>query len=459
MNILSRIRGNVSLTLKAALQRRATVTAKKTSDLGSSLQKYTKALESLQDDADELKKEMARLKKVFVKAAKVSVRKQLEDSVATFKNTREKWAKAASLVVQIESDFGDNPAASKLLAQAKSLVKELSALNVEKEKMLSELTKSHVPVQLTTHDKDFFRPLIAFIVNDLKSLGTDADIKVKESKYIPGVTESGQIRWARYIPLVNVPTIFGETKNTYLVVTITFLASEEKRGKILPMMIVDKRGVEKPAISQFSIGMMNKFNDPIALSKILYKVASVNEAKDVLSYLAQKNNLAIFGHEIEGTVQSRLEKVKERLRILNDPDIEILKDKNKRNFITVKVPVSKVNSNLGSSGELPKTTNPTEWDKNLYLDVQAYAGLPKDSRYNAGRLRIEKVYKKGSFIYFLFRVLNITSDRLTTDDLATKELDRTGIDPEFDMDNGGQGSLSNTGLKNVVDNWLRMNNK
>ena len=306
---------------------------------------------------------------------------------------------------------------------------------------------------------DFFRPLIVYVVNDLKSLGTDADLKVKDSKYIPGVTESGQIRWARYIPLVNVPTIFGETKNTYLVVTITFLASEEKRGKLLPMMIVDKRGVEKPAISQFSIGMMNKFNDPIALSKILYKVSSVNEAKDVLSYLAQKNNLAIFGHEIEGTVQSRMEKVKERLRILNDPDIEIIKDKNKRNFITVKVPANKVNSNLGSSGELPKTTNPTEWDKNLYMDVQAYAGLPKDSRYNAGRLRVEKVYKKGAFVYFLFRVLNITSDRLTTDDLVTKEIDRTGIDPEFDMDNGGQGSLSNTGLKNVVDNWLRMNNK
>ena len=459
MSIISRIRGNVTLNLKAALARRAVVTAKKTSDLGSSLQKYTKALELLQEDADEIKKEMAQLQKVFVKAAKVSVKKQLENAVATFRNTREKWAKAASLVVQIESDFGDNPAASKLLAQAKALVKELSALNVEKEQMLSDLTKSHVPVQLTTHDTEFFRPLIAFIVNDLKAIGGDADLKVKDSKYIPGVSESGQIRWARYLPLVNIPTIFGDTKNTYLVVTITFLASSESRGKIVPMMIMDKRGVEKPAVSQFSIGMMNKFNDPLALSKILYKVSSVKEAQDVLSYLAQKNNLAIFGQEIEGTVQSRLEKVKERLRILNDPDITVLKDKDKRNFITVKVPASKVDSNLGATGELPKTTNPTEWDKNLYLDVQAYAGLPKDSRYNAGRLRVEKVYKKGSFIYFLFRVLNITSDRLTTDDLVTKDSDRTGVDPEFDMDNGGQGGLSNTGIKNVVDNWLRMNTK
>lgn len=457
MNIPSLIKGRIALTLKAAMQRKAQVTAKKTSDLGSSLQKYSKMLEGLQDDTDEIKKEMEQLKKVFVKAAKVSVKSQLEQSIATFKNAREKWAKAASLVVQIESDFGDNAAATKLLKQAKDLVAELSKLNEEKEQMLSALTKSHVPIQLTTHDEELFRPLIGYIVKDLRSLGTDADIKVKESKYIPGIAPGGQIRWARYIPLVNIPTIYGETKNTYLVVTVTFLAYGEQKGKIVPMMIADKRGVEKPAISQISIGMMNKFNDPIALSKILYKVASFKEAKDILSYLAQKNNLAVFGSELEGTVESRMNKVKERLQILNDPSIEVIKDKDKRNFITVKVPVDKVDSNLGATGEIPKTANPTEWDKRLYLDVQAYAGLPKDSRYNAGRLRVEKTYKKGKFVYFLFRVLNITSDKLATDDLATKEIDRTGVDPEFDMDD--LGGLSKSGLNEAVNSWLRMNNK
>lgn len=455
---------HITLTIKDARQKKAALTAKKSSALGSTLQKYAKMLDELQEDANRLEQEMKALGKLFIKAAKVSVKKQLEDSIATFKESREKLAKASALVIQIKEDFGDNPASKKLLDHADKLVKDFQALNKEQEEALSALTKTHVPVQLTTHDNDFFRPLIAYIVGDLKKTtnksGENPDLLIKKSKYIPGIVpgNAGQIRWARYIPLINIPTIFGEIKNTHLVVCITFMAYSEAKGKIVPMMLTDKRGVEKPAISQISLGILNKFNDPIALSSVLYKVASLNEAKDVLAYLAQKNNLAVFGQELEGSTEERMEKVKEKLQILTLPDVKIIKDKNKRNFITVKVPMNKVDTNISAKGSFLNTSNPTEWDKNLYMEVQSYAGLPKNSKYNYGRLAIEKVYsdKDKEHMYFLFRVLSITKDKLNTDTITNKKLDSMGVEPEFDMDIGGRGGLTDAGLQNYVNSWLNM---
>ena len=462
--IPSVIRDHVSLTLKAAQQRRKAIMEAKTSDLGSSLQKYSKMLEDLKEEADDLKKEMKNLKRVFVKASKTSVKQQLEESIATFRKAREHLAKANSFLVEADANFRGHPSATakSLIKAAEKMAEEASELNKEKEAMLSALTKTHVPIQLTTDDEKFFRPLVKFVVDDIKKTrlskgGEKANLLMKESKYIPGIVpgNAGQIRWARYIPLTDIPTIHGETKSTHIVVCITFMAYTEKKGRIVPMMITDKRGVEKPAVSQISIGMLSKYNDPIALSSHLFKVSSLNEAKDILAYLAQKESLSLFGPELEGTVESRVEKVKEKLRVLNDPEIKIIRDKEKRNFITIKVPKTKVDTNLGTTGGFPKTEQPTEWDKKLYMDVQAYAGLPANSRYNYGRLRIEKVYAKDGFVYFLFRVLRIEQKQLIKDEIVNKKLDSMGVDSEFDEDSGRAG-FSMDGLHKLADSWLKM---
>lgn len=458
-SIPSLFKGHIFLSLKETFARKMNLSAKKTSDLGSTLQKYTKLLDKLQEEADDMKKEMKGLKTLFIKASKVPLKEQFENAISTFKDSKEKWSKAAALVVQIENDFGDNPAAKPLLDHAHKLMKEFKELEKEKEEILSQLTKTHIPIQLTTHDTKFFRPLISYIVQDLKKAGGGADIKIKESKYIPGIVpgKAGQIRFARYIPLVNIPTIFGERKNTYLIVTVTYMAYGEEKGKIVPLMLTDKRGVEKPAISQYSIGIMNKFNDPISLSKILYKAPTLMDAKNILAYFAQKNNFAVFGQEIEGTVEERLEKVREKLYLLNDPDIKILKDKNKRNFITIKIPKEKVKTSINTDGSFPNTENFNTWDKKLFMDVKAILGIPAWPK-GPGRLRIERVTEKGDFVYFLYRVLPVT-DNFVTDDITHKKIDSMGVDSEFDsIEDSGRGGLTVEGLRELTKAWLKVGN-
>lgn len=459
--IQSVVKSHVSFSLKEALRRKINLVSKKASDLGSTIQKYNKILNDLGEDYEKLEKETQNLHKLFVKAApsSSSIKKKLEDAITTFKESRIKRAKAESVVVQIKNDFGNNSLAKPLLKEAAKLVDSFKELEMEHEKLLSSLTKTHVPIQLTTHDLSFFRPLIAYIVQDLKKEKSDADILVKESKYIPGIItgKNAQIKWARYIPLVNIPTIFGEPKDIYLVITITYTAFGEEKGKIVPLMVEDKRGVEKPAVSSYSIGMTSKLIDPVDMSPILYKVSSLTEAKSVLSYLAQKNNLAVFGESIHGTVEQRMEKLKERFRILNDPDIVILKDSKSRNFFTIKVPEEKVDTDFRPDGKV--NTKPTPWDRDLYMDASLFAGLPANAKTNYGRLNVVKVYKEKGYVCFLFRVLPVSVD-FSTDSQDHKKNDEAGVIPEFDSSTpeGPVGNLNKdiAELRRQANKWLSM---
>lgn len=458
MNNLSNfIRTRVSFSLKEALKRKSLLSAKKANELGSTVQKYKKMLHNLEEEYKNLKKEMAALKKLFVRASKISIRKQLEEAIATFKDTKDMRLKAETTVVQIEYAFGNNPVAKPLLKQAQTLVKEFKALEEEKEKLLSQLTKTHIPVQLTTNNTEFFRPLITYIVQDLHKSDNNADIQIKNSKYIPGITKSKskQICWARYIPIVDIPTITGEEKNLYLVVTITYTAYGEQQGKLVPLIIEDKRGVEKPAVSQYSIGLTQSIADPLSMAHVLYKVSSLTDAKNVLSFLAYKNKLAVFGEEIEGSVESRLEKVKSKLRIINDPSIKVIPDKNGRNFFLIRIPKSKVDTKFLRNGTLRYPEGGTEWDKNLFLDAQAYAGVSNSSR-SSKEIRLVKVTPKNDNVFFRFCVIPSESALSSDPNLVQKDDEDLVLDKNIENELDLSPKVTVEDIREIANQWLKV---
>lgn len=450
------IKGHVALSLKEANLRKMRITGMKTSNLGSTIQKYKKLLHTLDEEADELQEKLDKLQSIFVQASTESVVGKLASAISVLKETKELDARVRATVIQMKHDFGDNPVAKDLLAEAKKTQDKVALLLKDKEQFLSDLSKTHVPVYLTTNDMKFFRPFVIEVVKDLRKENSGADLKVRESKYITGINDSKkkEIRWARFIPLVDIPTIEGGKKNLFLVVAITFKAYSEEKGRITPLTITDDRGMEKPAISQYSICLTNKITDPIKLSPVLKVVSSVPDAMSVLSTLAESQGLKVFGTALEGTVEQRIEKVSEKLKIINKDGVIVENDKN-RNFVLVKVPENLVDTKADSRGQYKIPTTPTKFDADLYLDVCRYAGVGT-SAYNQGQLRHEKTYKEGDYVCFLYRIMPRSTTSLQSDEIKPAKKETPVLDKDFDS---GLGEFTETGLNDLVNDWLGKNTK
>lgn len=459
--VLSYIKGHVVLTLRDAKKKAAEISAMKPSDLGSTLQKYQKFLAQMKEKAEELQQKMDQLKSIFVTAAgdtKSTIAK-MADSIAELKDIKLNASKMAMMLAQMKSAFKDNPAAKSLLEEAEKTQKKFNELSAEKEQFLSDLTKKEVPVYLTTNNERFFRPFLTWVIRDIKKAARSVkgnkkpDILIKESKFMPGINNSAkkELRWARFIPMVNIPDMEGHLKNLYLVVAITFLAYGEEKGLISPIVFEDERGMRKPAISQYSIALTSGIKDPIELSSSLKVVASVQEAIQVMAYLSHQQNLAIFGTEIEGDVEGRMKKIADKARILNKPGVVVEKDPNGRNFIIVKIPKSLLPSDLNEYSFGQRATS--RWEGDLFLDVCQYAGIPIDQR-TRETLSVEKVYPEGDKMCFLFRVLPVFGHNLKSDEIKTTKKATPVLDPSFDdgLDDTFAG-MDDMGINNMVNSW------
>lgn len=461
-SVSSYIKGSVLLSLKEAKKRSIKVTSMKSSDLGSTMQKYQKFLTQINEEAQELQEKMDKLKKIFITAA-INTKNtvdQIAEAIGVLRDTKEDSAKLAAMMIQMKHDFGDNPAAKSLMQEFEKTKQKFATLAKEREQFLSDIGRTHVPVYLTTNDQAFFKPFLIWVVKDLKKEDNGADIHPKESKYIPGINDSKrrEIRWARFIPLVNIPTTDGGKRNLFLVVCITFMQYSDEKGRITPMTITDDRGMEKPAISQYSIGLTSKIMDPIKMSPNLKVVSSVQNAIQVLAYLAQKEGLAVFGEEIEGTVKDRMDKVNDKMTILNKEGVIVKKDKNGRNFILVKVPKNLVDTNANAGGRFSIPSRPSKFDGDLYIDVCRYAGLPVNTPFNSGRLRLERVYAEGNYICFIYRVVPIADTEIKSDFIKQPKKETPVLDADFDSGNGF-GGFNETGINDLVNDWLGKNNK
>lgn len=461
-SIMSFIKGHVQLSLREAKTKKAKLTGMKSSDLGSTIQKYQKMLHQMSEEAQELQEKMDRLKSMFVEAAesKGKVIDQIADAISVLRDTKEQAARASALLVQMKQDFGDNKASASLMEEANKFKAKMAALVKEREEFLNGLAKKQVPRQLTTNDERFFKPFIVWVFRDLQKAGNGATINTKESIFLPGINDSRkkEIRWARFMPLTNVPTIEGKKRNLYLVVCITFLAYGEAKGRITPLTITDKRGMEKPAISEYSVGLVGSVMDPFKLSPVLKVAASVQDAINILAYLSEKEGLSVFGEELEGEPEERMKKHEGKFHVLDKEGVIVEKDKKGRNFILVKVPqeMAETNANQRGGYKIPQT--PSKFDADLYVDVSRYAGLPSNSPYNTGRLRLEKVYAKGEYICFLFRVVPVGDADIHSDVIKQPKKETPVLDSSFDDGGFDLGGLNEIGVNDMVNDWLGKNN-
>lgn len=457
-SIMSFIKGHVQLSLREAKKKQAQLMGMKSSDLGSTMQKYQKILHQMEEEKKELQEKLDRLKSIFVEAAenKGKVIEEMANAIAALKDAKEFAAKASANLIQMKQDFGDNKAAEKMLQEAAGFKEFAAKALKEQEAILNGLSHKLVPIYLTTKDTRFFRPLIAWVYQDLKKSGATMD--PNKSVFLPAINDSKkkELRWARFIPLIDVPTIDGGKRNLNLVVCITFLAYGEAKGRITPLTIIDKRGVEKPAISEYSVGLVSAVMDPFKLSPVLKVAASVQDAINNLAYLAVRDNLAVFGEELEGDPKERMAKHEGKFHVLDKEGIVVKKDKNGRNFILVKVPKDMAKTNAGSHGGFRIPTKPSQFDADLYVDVARYAGLPPNSPFNTGKLRLVKVYAKGEYVCFVYRVVPVSDTEIRDDVIKQPKKETPVLDTSFD---GGfdLGGLNDTGVQDMVGDWLSMN--
>jgi hypothetical protein len=373
----------------------------KQNEVQSTLQLFMRKIQALQEKNFELLKNIDNLEKIFTAAKAGSILKMLEDKLGLVHEAHEQYIEAQSVLSQLSAKFGKNKVASKPIQAIKTLVTNCELAKTKAMQVLNKIAKEQRPVELTSND-ELFKSIVVGIMDSIKDPDSKkkTTINPKASTYMVGIGKNEQIRFARYIPLKNAPTIMGETKDLIFVASVMLLGVKQAKGKLKAVKI-----------SPLSIGLIASFLEPDKLDSALYQVKSVREAKDILAFLAQRHSLTIFGESIKGTPAQRREKVLEKLKILQNKDIKIEINKN---FLIIKVPNNLVQMN---------DKEPTEWYKQLYMDVQRIAGLPVNTRHTAGRIHQEKLEKKGKYTLFTFRVIPVTPDKFIKEAPMSKDAD------------------------------------
>lgn len=498
--IFSYVKGHVALSLKEANNRKARISAAKTSDLGSSIQKYANIIKELAEKAKSLRSEMEKLKQLFVKASPTPLKQQLEDAISTFKESKQAVIKMHTTIDAMKKDFGNNPSPSvqELIKNAEKVKEDLEGIEKEKLELLSGLCKDMIPIHLKI-DRDpnkIINQLLERVLQDMDKDGdsSNANLDPKNSKYTAGFSTGPKkyLRWARYIPMVNIPTMDGGKRNLYLVICVTFTKYQEENGKIVPIKEKDFRGVEKEKISGYSIGLTNKIGDPLYLGPSMIKITSVNQAMQALSHLATKEGLKLFGEPLESTVENRMantDKDKYKYKLFNKPYVNVEQDKF-RNFLRVKIKKDKIEEtalNPGVYAGVPE--NFSHFDDQLLSDVSWLCGEGFDYKGSPtvifnNKIKLVKVEDVGDERIYIFRVHAISRNLMKpdiTDDVpvktsspsaSPKEGKNVPVDFHLTNDKGempmledddGQfstkvkskfGMLTDADLKNHVDLWM-----
>lgn len=433
-NLVQLISRDINLCLKDTIDTTKIIATQPKSKISGPLNQFTKQLEKLNKKRKLIENNIEQLEKIVacdcneILAAPRStttrstrstkkVIEQLDENLNLLDSTYEDYKQSKEILARIEMSWGKNRNASGLLREARATVEKFEQLYERAKTALTKLAKTQRPAILTGKSNELIRSVLKWMDSQIEEV-IELNPRLKEEPEIDKLhsiymmdsmnTQVTTIRFARYIPMYNIPTIDGKTKDLYAVFMVDLYSPRQRNGLLTS--------------SNFSNIMMTFTNDIVTPKKApkVYVIKSLRDARNIMEFMAQKQGLIVFGSKISGDANSRREKVIEKLTVLNDKSIKVQTD---GPFVKVTIPQAK--AKLAPNGDLEK-----KFDKDLYVDIKHIVGLPvstESARYTTDRLKKEKTVKnRNGSITITYRVLQMKPSQDLIDPINQKS--KTGED-------------------------------
>jgi hypothetical protein len=417
MNLTKLISATISANLGDSMKLVQIVANQPSSQVSSQLNMILKQIKKLHKNDEKIEEALDALNmlaSVEMNAAQNSLFKELNDNLGILDTLQEDITTCDTIIEQLNSRIGARAASAAL--------KEVNAIKQKREvaykrayTKLTKLANDKKPKILMAANNETLKTIMVWMDKQIEQYNKEAKTKIvfgyKNSTYfIDNIKTNGKeaLRFVRYIPVTNVPTTDGKTKDIYIAFSSDMISPKQSRGNFTSDSI-DKM--------MLNLTVSDSVVRPGKLPK-LYACSSIMNAQNILEYFAQRFNLVIFGSKITGNAETRREKVREKLQIAGDDAVKV---STKGPFITLIIPKS-IYRTLTPKGELEPT-----FEKKLFKDVQIIIGLNPAGKYNADRLRLEKLTKlKNGSVSVMYRKLEMSPDKDLI--VPTTAKDKDGVD-------------------------------
>ena len=376
-------------------------------------------LKDLSEDSKEVSNYLDKLREIVGKAQILAnsskLMKEIEENLGILKEARDNLREAEYLLEQITTNWEDDNKAPKLIKEAKTLVSKFNKQLSEAQELVQKLAKSQKPAILNSNKNELLKDVLTVINSQIKKYIKDKEpdvepeLDIKNSKYMLDTLDNAKvptIRFARFIPLTNLPLTNNKTKNLYATFVIN-LFTNKTGDKLVPSKL-----------GKLEFTLTDSVISPSRLPKT-YVVESEIDIVNILEVLSHQFKLKIFGIKLAGSSASRREKVREKLNILNDNDIKMKID---GSFVLIKFPIDKIELNESKNKIVPR------FEEDLLEDLARFSGVPvRNAKSNI--LREKMTVKDNDYVIVTYRVINTDARNLTSPNkIAKKETDFSNED-------------------------------
>lgn len=328
-----------------------------------------------------------------------SVVSSLEEKLGALQKASELTKDAQDLHLQVKSRFGDHKSAKKLINDTASLVESCKESQNSAKELITKVAKDQRPVYLTPKGNPIIVTLHKLIRSAMVSANAETapELAVKEVKYMMDILPDGNIRFASFTPMDNIPTIDGNTIDIYLMVGID-LKDVKNIGSTDKIDNTERFG-------ETMITFVEDIIRPQSAPK-MYAIKNGKDIKNVLSFLARRYNITLFTGVPHGDPETRRKKLYQKLIFFKDKNITITSD---GSLITAKIPLKKLK--FSPNGEINSSVS-----RIMIKEMALIAGTIPSS------LTIEKIQPKGAYVFVTFKVMPSKVKELPeAEDSATTE--------------------------------------